>query len=230
MLTPEIVLDYVKRNLGFPYNFIEITDEDILSYIRNYALREFSRYKPYVYTYFITKDMKISDDTFRIPLEADHEILSIKKIIPDMSAYMIPGYQINPFPSFDRMPEFHLKNMKAGTQYTMSWYNFSFEFLPPDRIRIIPNMLDSFAVRANLIHLPDFSTIPEDWSKIFLDLALANVLEYVASIRSQFQNFSTPFGEIPVSSENMLSRASDIRSRVIETLRGARPDTFFMIG
>ena len=46
MLNPSRVLKYIKDNLAFPYQFIELGDDDIIEYVQNYTLREFSQYFP----------------------------------------------------------------------------------------------------------------------------------------------------------------------------------------
>ena len=46
MLNQSRVLQYIKMNMAFPFQFIEYTDDQILEYISTYTLREFSYYVP----------------------------------------------------------------------------------------------------------------------------------------------------------------------------------------
>ena len=46
MLNDGKVLSYVKQNLGFPFMFIELTDDQMLDYIREFTVSEFSYYFP----------------------------------------------------------------------------------------------------------------------------------------------------------------------------------------
>ena len=47
MLNKSLVLNYVKKRLGFPYTIIELSDEDIMEYINLYTIPIFSKYFPY---------------------------------------------------------------------------------------------------------------------------------------------------------------------------------------
>ena len=40
------LLEYIKLELGVPVNLLEISDDDIIKYIKNHALPEFSQYVP----------------------------------------------------------------------------------------------------------------------------------------------------------------------------------------
>ena len=46
MLDDSRVLNYIKRNLGFPFMHLEWTDEEILEYTKEETIREWSYYVP----------------------------------------------------------------------------------------------------------------------------------------------------------------------------------------
>ena len=46
MLNEQRVLAYIKDNLAFPFMHLELTDEKIMEYVKDYTLREFSYYVP----------------------------------------------------------------------------------------------------------------------------------------------------------------------------------------
>ena len=46
MLNDSKVLNYIKRNLGFPFMHLEWSDEEILEYIKEDTIREWSYYIP----------------------------------------------------------------------------------------------------------------------------------------------------------------------------------------
>ena len=46
MLNYTKILDYIKQNLGFPWQFIELKDEEILEYCEKFTIKEFSQYFP----------------------------------------------------------------------------------------------------------------------------------------------------------------------------------------
>jgi len=46
MLNDSKVLKYIKRNLGFPFMHLEWSDEEILEYVKESTIPEFSYYVP----------------------------------------------------------------------------------------------------------------------------------------------------------------------------------------
>jgi hypothetical protein len=48
MLNQSRVLNYIKKELGFPFHQIELEDDKIMEYVKEYSLREFSYYIPEV--------------------------------------------------------------------------------------------------------------------------------------------------------------------------------------
>ena len=60
MLNQTRLLSYIKQNLGFPFQFIELKDEEILSYVEEFTLREFSHYFPDSNTGYIVGHSPVS--------------------------------------------------------------------------------------------------------------------------------------------------------------------------
>jgi len=222
MLNETLVLDYIKRNLGFPVMQIEISDDDIINYVKNYTLPFFSRYKPLEkYTVIDLEknpDLQIDDTTFKIPPDPNHKLLAVTEVIPSMAAYMVSGFPINPFPTWQTLPNYLLQMTKALTARKYSLYQFTFQFIRPDKIKILPKLGESFYLLfATFVHT--FETIHTDWERHFLDLALADICDYIASLRVKYQNYSTPYGDINLNWDYFQNRANEIRQRVLDDLR-----------
>jgi hypothetical protein len=226
MLTETAVLDYIKQNLGHPVMQIEISDDQILNYVKTYTLPYFSRYKPL--RQYITinlaehPELKINETTFKIPQDDDHELITIIDVIPPQSAFMIANYPINPFPSWAHLPDHLLNITRALTQYKYSLFNFSWRFLRPDKLQVLPKLgQDWFVILGAFVH--SFDTIPVDWERHFLELALADIYDYIASLRIKYQNYSTPYGDINLNADYFQTKASEKRQAVLEKLRRTRP-------
>ncbi|MEM4260779.1 MAG: hypothetical protein QXG00_06075, partial [Candidatus Woesearchaeota archaeon] len=67
MLSWNEVLNYVKRSLGFPYHFLEYTDEEIVKDLKSSCLRKFSTYFPDKRT----MALDCSDEKLRVPNKQD---------------------------------------------------------------------------------------------------------------------------------------------------------------
>jgi len=224
MLSETLVVDYIKRNLGFPVMQLEITDDDIVTYVRNYTIPFFSRYKPYEQYIVLdtTKEgVKQEDGTYKIPLDPDHTLISIVDVVPTMSAYFASNFPYNPMPSWESLPEHFLKMMKSLTQQQMSMFAYTWKLIPPDKLYIMPKQnYDFLVIHGAFTHT--FDTIPLDWERHFLDLALADIYDYIASLRVKYQNMTTPYGDINLNWDYFQNRAENLRNRVLEDLRGAK--------
>jgi len=97
MLNPDRVLKFVKTNLGFPFHQIEKPDEEILDYIKEFTIREFSYYAPEKKKLHLD----VTIDSIKVPgLKNEYylndpegiEILNVISLIPPLSNLMINGH------------------------------------------------------------------------------------------------------------------------------------------
>jgi len=230
MVTETTILDYIKGILGAPVMQLELTDDEIIHWVKIYTLPFFSQYKPLRKILVVdpfTTPMN-EDGTFTLPKDPNHELIGIEKIIPDITSYLTFGYPYVPIPSWDTLPDVLLGILKAHTARKYSMMNFTYRFLRPDKLQIIPTPMSTYGIIGLFVH--SFETIPGDWERDFLDLALSDVMYRIASTRLKYQNLQTPFGEINLNAQDLKAEANEIKQKVLEKLQGAKPPVFVRVG
>lgn len=226
MLNDALVLDYVKRNLGFPFMQLELKDEEILDYIKKYTIKAFSYYSPNVQTMplnfqsMATKVPGKSNEFYLFEPEG-REILNVVDIYFDQSDYYAMGHPPMGVFSHGQMGEFALQVMTSVTAKLYSVFDKTFEFKHPNIVRISPAPNNSrFAtVEYERIQCDDFREVPNDIHEYLLELALADIMIILGRIRKRYGggNLKTPFGEIPLESD-VFQEGTDKRASVIEKL------------
>lgn len=223
MLNESRVIKYVKSNLGFPFQQIEMEDEQIIDYIKEFTLREYSRYMPELRRL----GLDITNTALQVPNRAseyylndldDREIISVKSMLVSSSAYFIFGHP--PYGGSGIVPAGvagggmmqDLKDWALSVENGMmarkfSWLNYTYEFMHPNMLRISPDPQDTgdkyVTIEYERMQSTDFSGIPNEFQSIFLDLALADIMILIGRIRKKYGDgtLRTPFGEIPLGSE-----------------------------
>lgn len=227
MLNDSKVLNYIKRNLGFPFMHLEWSDEEILSYVREDTIREWSYYIPDIKKMPLNPQLesnKVPGRTNEFFLyEPDgREILNIKDIYFDQGNLYALGH-----PPFGVFTEFELRDWslrvsQAMTTKMFSSWDYTFEFQHPNVVRISPYPVQDMQVMTveyERMSQDDFSEIPNDLHKYFLELSLADVMIALGRIRKRYGggNLRTPFGEVPLDSD-IFDEGKTMRSEVIEKL------------
>jgi len=227
MLNDARVLNYVKRNLGFPFMHLEWSDEEILEYIKEDTIRGWSYYIPDIKK----MPLNLSLEANRVPGRINEfylnepdgrEILNIKDIYFDQGDLYALGHP--PFGVFSEfeLRDFALRVTQSMTAKLFSSWDHTFEFQHPNVVRISPypfNNLKVVTVEYERMSQEDFSEVPNDLQQIFLDLALSEVMIALGRIRKRYGggNLRTPFGEVPLESD-IFDEGKTLRSEVIEKL------------
>jgi len=227
MLNDSRVLNYIKRNLGFPFMQLEWSDEEILEYIKEETIREWSYYVPDV------KKMSLNFqlDANRVPGRVNEfylnepdgrEILNVVDIYFDQGNLYALGH-----PPMGVFTEFEIRDWALRVHQSMptkmfSSWDYTFEFHHPNIVRISPYPIGELApatVEYERMSQADFSEIPNDIQTLFLDLSLAGVMIALGRIRKRYGGGSlrTPFGEIPLESD-IFDEGKTLRSETIEKL------------
>jgi hypothetical protein len=237
MLNSARVLKYIKSNLGGYRLKIELTDEEILDYVKEFSLRTFSKYIPDVGRTVIsptnpnTHDSLITNKFF-IEDEDGLEIIGVKELVDNLSGDLVLGHPYVGVYSYDELPSWTLQVDRARSAKLFSLWDVTFDFQPPNIIEVWPTPTQSFCVIYERIHNEDFSTIPIDLQDEFLRLCLADIKIQVGQVRSKYGGgaLNTPFGSIPLGSE-ILSEGKDERREIIEKLEGkSHPNITIDIG
>ena len=211
MLNEQRVLAYVKDNLGWPFMHLELTDEKILEYLRDYTRREFSYFVPQKNTISID----LSRNYNRVPGKGNEyyiedpqglEILDVVDFYTRNSEYYLHGHPpLGPM-SMGELPSWALSVNNAMTVKMFSSFDYTMEFKHPNIVRISPEPTGSIgviAVEYERQQPPDYSGIPNDVHLNFLKLCLADIMLVIGRIRKRYGggNLRTPFGEVPLESD-----------------------------
>jgi len=205
------VLSYIKSNLGFPFQFLEKSDEEIVEYVRENTLREWSQYNPQSGMILM---LDVTSAHTKVPGKANEfyleepqglEIINVVDVYYNMSDLLIHGH-----PPLGPLDHFSLRDWALSTQMAVDLKQFSsfdksFIFRHPNILRISPVFsLGSekwVAVEYERIQPGDFSGVPNDLQLLFCDFALADIMIMIGRIRKRYTDLKTPFGDIPISAE-----------------------------
>jgi len=232
MLNPNRVLTYIKENLAFPFQMIELTDENILSYINNYSKKTFSQYFPSV----VTIGYEIWNPLNKVPGKANEfylndelglEVYTIKNLYFSQTNLLVHGHPpLGPL-SLGELGNWALSVEVAGWVKQFSNWDYTFEFRPPNTFRIspVPTSEDHIAIEYEREHDNTYATIPNELQMYFLDLCLADTMIRIGRLRKKYADgLKTPFGDIPLSSE-ILDEGKELRRETIEKLtNGSLPN------
>jgi len=227
MLNPNLVLKHIKRQLGFPVMKIELNDEQILELVREESIKEWSYYSPHINK----MSVNLQQATIKVPGRGNEyylnepdgrEILNVKEIYFDQSDLYIHGHPpFGPFNEF-QIREFALAASQAMNTKMFSSFDITFEFRHPNIVRISPiptNHQRIITVEYERMTEEDFSEIPNDVHRLFLDLATADVMIMIGRLRKKYGGgtLRTPFGEIPLEAE-IHDEGKELKREVIEKL------------
>jgi len=210
MLNDMLVLDYIKENLGFPFQKLEMDDDKILEYIKKFVLRKFS--------YWVPDKNKISldldADVNKVPSRQNEyfirdpegiDIMNVVEVIPMQGDYMMTGHPITGCRGIPSIREWALNVENSMTIRTFSDIDKTWEFITPNILRIssVVYKWHRCVVEYERLQPVDFRRIPTDLHVLFLDYALANIMVLLGRIRKKYANgnLRTPFGDIPIGDE-----------------------------
>ena len=238
MLNEQRVLSYVKDNLGFDFMVLELTDDNIMEYIKTYTLRDFSQYFPHVNRIGIC----LLDPNLKVPRRGNEyyindpegrEILNVKDLYFNSGQYLMFGHPpIGPFTQGE-LKSWALDVEVAGMIKQFSSFDKTFEFRHPNIVRIspVPSDVSNCTVEYERVQADDFREVPNQFQIIFCQLALSDIMILLGRIRKKYEGqLSTPFGNIPISAE-IGEEGKELRREVIEKLiNGSLPNIIVNFG
>ena len=238
MLSMSKVLYYIKTMLGHPHVVIEKSDAEMEMHIKLFALNEFSKYIPSIHELPLrrgdpTVRIKDNENTYILKDPDGCDILNVVAVLQEESSMFLYGYpwfaEIN---SIDNVATQLLMVDEAETREMFSRGHMTFNFMPPNKVRIYPAVDDSydkFLIRYERVQPETLSEIPPEFQQEFLTLCLADVMIMCGNIRNKYQNISTPFGEIPLNAE-LGSKGEEIKTNILTELRKQPPNILLDIG
>jgi len=225
MLNANSLLQYIKSNLGFPFTFVELEDHQIIEYIQENTLVEFSYYVPQKWkiplnlTLETNKVASIANEWY-IHDPDGLEILNVVEIYFSGSELYLFGH-----PPFGPLSQGELANWALSVESSMtvktfSSFDYTFEFRHPNILRIspVPTGIRTVTVEYERQQPKDFSGIPNDIQSYFKKMCLGDVLILIGRTRKRYSgNLRTPFGEIPLDSD-IYEEGKELKNSVIEVL------------
>jgi hypothetical protein len=210
MLTQSEVLRYIKSNLGFPFMFVELQDQDIIDYFTDNTRKTFSYYFPQVWKTTLNLQLEANKvpgigNEFYLTDPQGYEIYNVVEIYTNSGDLYIHGHPpLGPLSHGD-LREWALAVEMAGQLKMFSSFDMTYEFKHPNVIRISPmsNSYGTITVEYEREQPPDLSGIPNDIQKYFKELALADIKIVLGNIRKRYSggNLRTPFGDIPIEGD-----------------------------
>ena len=227
----ENLIDYIKGELGAPVLNIELNDDDILNIIKKHVLPLFSRYDPLMmyYTMFQETNCIQYEPTLIYQVkDFPYAIMRIDSIISkpnlidwnqNVSVALYSG-DITNLLGTNYMLQSKLEVIAQDT----------YKFLPPDKIELIKSnnsmwIYDDFIVKFACVH-DNPSTVNPDLYEYLKQLALARVMIRLGRIRTKFQSFQTPAGQVDLTAQELIQEGQQLHERVIQDLDRIPPDHY----
>lgn len=235
--TWNLLIDFIKMRLGSPINQIELSDDDIQTYLVNHLMPEISQFisdKKWVYissdNLQTNADEPILNRAYTIPLDEDNvEIVEVRNIYWNLDWGV--GMTANSVVPINPIEYAMMNEMIDIAKYMMPVDTY--EFKRPSTIIFDDSLaLDtSGTVIAELrITHEDLSTIPSDvYHEIVKPMALGQVMLLISSLRSKYENLTTPFGQINLNWQDLQQRGETLLQQVADKLDMMPPDTFLHI-
>ncbi len=227
MLDQAQLVDYIKRNLGFPFMQLEWSDEEIIEYVTKFSLKEWSYWVPDTAKMNLNTRLEANQvpgrgNEYFLNEPEGREILNVIAIYIDSGNLYALGHP--PFGIFTmgELPDWALRVNNAMTTKMFSSWDYTFEFHHPNVIRISPlspSEVRQITVEYERQQCEDLSEIPNDLYVLFEEFALADIMLALGRIRKRYGggNLKTPFGDVPLESD-IYEEGKELKREVKEKL------------
>jgi len=235
------ILNFIKRNLGATVNLIELSDNEIISGLKEDVLPEFSQYIPAKEYCQILPFHRLPFQEgynrwrYRIPVSPQTYIININDVYINNSSYTnsvqiddgaiindtaldnFQNYSFNPNPAIgENLIDAVIANAMIDANRYIHGQN-TWEFIPPNTMSF-DYSIGSAIVVYNIVHTT-LSTIPSDfYHTIFKKLCLATVRKWLIAIRSKYETISTPSMQININwqklEEEYSKEIEDVNARL----------------
>lgn len=225
MLTWDYIVRRVKNELVFPYNFIERTDQEIIDYLKDTVLREFSMYFPSQGR----MSLDLSDPNNLVPGQTNEfylvepegrEILTVKTLIPSMAGMMVFGHPILGPWSYGQIPNYLMATNQANDSYVFQSFEKKIELIPPNILRVTP-MLDAGMCTVEYEKILILEEIYPTLEQYFVDMCIGKAGVWILKLRSMYENVETPFGKISPNTDKLSSDFEQLYNQTLEKIKGA---------
>ncbi len=226
------VLEYIKLFLGVPVNLLEISDDDLIKYLKRQVLTLFSQYAPAKkYTYITSANLLplktgYPQFRYRIPTEPGEYIVDILEAMPLRDVSIVDtfgGALINAQMTMDLAIANAYIDAVRSMQVRNTW-----EFIPPDII-VFDQDIEACAIIYNTPHVTLDTIRPDLYHKAFKPLCLGYTKLWIASMRSKFEGLATPFGQLNLNYDRLQSEGQASIDAATSVLESIPPDILIHI-
>jgi len=225
------LIDYVKLNLGAPALALEYKDNDLLKIIKDHVLPEFSRYIPLYRYYMLTEvDNCIQYDPTKIYQIKDFpfKIIKIDQIIAKSNLFDLAQMNSTALYSGD-ITNLLGANVMLQSKATVI-ADDTWTFMAPDKIEMIKSndsvwMYNDFIAKLACIH-NDPTTVDPDMYVYLRDLALAEIMIFIGRIRTKYQNFNSPVGQVEMPAQEYIQEGQQLKRETLDKLDRLPPDHY----
>jgi len=218
-------ISYIKMQLGASVNQLEVDEYKIVDIINTITMPEFCQYFKYVDRISYPSDQIVQiDNDYRLRFQIqnyDRQIYDIRHV------YMPTNWMV----------AYSVYNNTDAVSAAVSNYSYSiaesmtplrtFQFFRPDIIELdIPigyGAPDNFVVEMGVSFNNPNEIEPSMYSQ-FKKLAAADVIDYVISLRTKFQQLTTPQGTINMDLSRLEQKAERLRNEAIQKLENTQPE------
>lgn len=209
-------IDYIKQNLGVPINDIELTDDELINYLKEHVLPEFSIYSPHFKWVQITNAATVdvpnnfNNFTYRIPIPVGYEISDVRQVYfqdEGIFDFNFSTFLVDPR---DIVMSSVLSDLLDSLQVTQS-----FQFLKPDILRFDEPLTGQLTIAELEVVHNSPETIDTDLYRIvFKKWCLAEIIGLLIARRSKFENLTTPFGSLNLNVNKLEQQYQDLKSKL----------------
>ena len=219
-------IDFIKIQLGAQVNQLEINEYDIENIIKTVTMPEFCQYFNYTDRIEYPSDQItiVTDYEYRHRFKIqnyDRQIYEIKNIY--MPVNWASAYNV--FSNTDAVSA-AVSNYSYSITESMVPVR-TYQFFRPDIIELdIPigyGLPDHFQVELGT-EFSNPNEIEPSMSAQFKKLAAADVIDYVISLRTKFQQLATPQGTINMDLSRLEQKSQQFRSEAMQKLENTQPD------
>jgi hypothetical protein len=220
MLSWSAILKKIRDEMSLPFQQLEISNDQIIEYLKETALPEFTFYFPQKWR----MTLNTTDQSVRVPgrnsefylLDPDdREIKTVVGVYPTLTRFIYHGHPIKGTMFMD-VEEWHLSVYNSNLNSPYSELKFMHEFIPPNQLRITPTYSGKVVVEYERSHDPELSTINPELQHYFRDLCQGLFFMRVGRLRQKYTNMQTPFGEIPLNGDALYQEGKEIYDKTIE--------------
>jgi hypothetical protein len=225
------LIDFIKGQLGAPVLNIELNDDDILNIIKKHIIPIYSRYDPLLMYYLMFEETNcIKNGPTKIYQIKDfpYAIMRVDDIIPkpgftDLNQSLNTALYSGDITNFLGSNYVNQSKLEVLAQDT-------YRFLPPDKIELIKAnnstwLYNDFILKLGCVH-DNPSTVNPDMYEYLKQLSLAEIMIRLGRIRTKFQSFQTPAGQIDLTSQELLQEGQQLKKEILQELDRMPPDHF----